>query len=136
MRNHHRMRGERGSVQAWWPLLVAGLLAAGCAVPGPIPAGASPAGTYRGSLVGNTFDGPIVVELFRTADGRVHFTGRFTTELGDYHFRGEMVADDLRGKISLGLGTITGSLSPDGRRMEGVFRLAQNHGTWNAVLKE
>lgn len=123
--------------RGWLWAVVLGLLIAGCAAPGGfVPAGAQSAGVYRGGLVGNTFDGPIVVNLFRTAGAELLFTGRFTTENGDYHFRGTVAEGELQGKISLGLGSITGRLSPDGRRMEGVFRLAQNHGSWSAVRSE
>jgi hypothetical protein len=120
--------------RGWLWAVVGGLLIAGCgATGGFIPAGAQPAGVFRGGLVGNAFEGPIVIHLYQTSGAGLLFTGRFTTANGDYHFRGTVAAGEIQGKISLGLGAITGRLSPDGRRMEGVFRLAQNHGSWSAV---
>jgi hypothetical protein len=114
-----------------WVLLV-GL--AGCAASSHIPASATRLGSYRGGLVGNVFEGPITVELVQAADGQILFAGRFATPDGDYHFRGKVTGEEMQGEISLGFGTITGRLSADRRRMAGGFRLAQNHGTWSALL--
>jgi hypothetical protein len=117
-------------------LLCLGFFLAGCAA-GFIPKDSMPAGVYRGILKGNVYDGPIRVELFQTPDGQTLFTGQFVDTIHDgvYRFRGTVTGNSLEGNISLGFGTISGELSEDGTRMSGVFRLAQNHGTWSAVLQ-
>jgi hypothetical protein len=117
-------------------LLCMGFLLAGCAA-GFIPKGSQPAGVYRGILKGNVYDGPIRVELFQTPDGETIFTGQFVDTIhdGEYYFRGTVTGNFMEGDISLGFGTITGELSENRTRMSGVFRLAQNHGTWSAGLQ-
>jgi hypothetical protein len=116
--------------------LCLGLTLAGCAAV-PIPKDSKPLGVYKGILRGNVYDGPIRVELFLTPDGKTIFTGQFVNTLydGEYHFRGTVTGNSMDGDISLGFGTITGELSQDGTRMSGVFKLAQNHGTWSADLQ-
>ena len=117
-------------------LLACGVLA-GCAATGGIPEGARPVGVYHGVLQGNVYDGPIEVELFEARSGETLFRGRFFDPVGSgwYHFRGTVDGKTLEGRISLGFGTIEGELSDDRREMTGTFRLAQNHGRWNAMLK-
>jgi len=117
-------------------LLCLGLLLAGCAA-GFIPKDSKPAGVYTGILKGNVYEGPIRVELFQTPDGQTLFTGQFADTIHDgvHRFRGTVSGNVMEGDISLGFGTISGELSEDGTRMSGVFRLAQNHGTWSAVLQ-
>jgi len=117
-------------------LLCLGLLLAGCAA-GFIPKDSKPAGVYTGILKGNVYEGPIRVELFQTPDGQTLFTGQFADTIHDgvHRFRGTVTGNVMEGDISLGFGTISGELSEDGTRMSGVFRLAQNHGTWSAVLQ-
>jgi hypothetical protein len=113
-----------------------GITLAGCAAVS-IPKDSKPLGVYKGVLRGNVYDGPIWVELFQTPDGKTIFTGRFVNTLydGEYYFRGTVTDHSMEGDISLGFGTIAGELSQDGTRMSGVFRLAQNHGTWSAGLQ-
>jgi len=113
-----------------------GFLLAGCATDF-IPKDSKPAGVYTGTLRGNVYDGPIRVELFQTPDGKTIFTGRYVDTIhdGEYHFRGTVTGNSMEGDISLGFGTIAGELSEDRTRMSGVFRLAQNHGTWSAGLQ-
>ena len=121
----------------FWILTVClGVILAGCAA-GFIPKDSRPAGLYKGILKGNVYDGPIRVELFQTPDGKTIFTGRYVDTIhdGEYHFRGTVTGNSMEGEISLGFGTITGELSEDRTRMSGVFRLAQNHGTWSAGLQ-
>lgn len=113
-----------------------GFILAGCAA-GFIPKDSKPAGVYKGILKGNVYDGPIRVELFETPDGETVFTGHFVDTIhdGEHRFRGTVTGNSMEGAISLGFGTITGELSEDRTRMSGVFRLAQNHGTWSAGLQ-
>lgn len=113
-----------------------GFFLAGCAA-GFIPKDSIPVGVYKGILRGNVYDGPIRVELFQTPEGKTIFTGRFVDTIhdGEYHFRGTVTGNSMEGDISLGFGTITGELSEDRSWMSGVFRLAQNHGTWSAGLQ-
>ena len=117
--------------------LLACALLAGCAVTGGIPEGARPIGVYHGVLQGNVYDGPIEVELFETRSGDTLFRGRFFDPVGSgwYYFRGSVEGKTLEGKISLGLGTIEGELADGRRSMSGIFRLAQNHGSWSAMLQ-
>lgn len=105
----------------------------GC-VAGSVPQGSQLLGTYTGILRGNVFDSPIQVELFQTPGEGTIFTGQFVNTVydGEYYFRGTVTGRLMEGKISLGLGTITGELSEDGTQMYGTFRLAQNHGSWMA----
>jgi hypothetical protein len=110
-------------------------IVAGCAATGGIPDGARAVGVYAGKLTGNVYDGPIEVELFETAAGETVFRGRFFDPVGSgwYYFRGTVEGKTLDGTISLGFGTIAGELAGNRQEMNGTFRLAQNHGSWQAV---
>lgn len=112
------------------------VMLASCAA-GTVPQGSQSLGTYKGILRGNVFDGPIQVQLFQTPDGETIFTGQFVHTIydGEYYFRGTVTGRLMAGRISLGLGTISGELSEDRTQMSGTFRLAQNHGTWKASLQ-
>ena len=122
----------------WRALLVLACgIVAGCAFTGGVPDGARPVGVYAGMLTGNVYDGPIEIELFETFAGETLFRGRFFDPIGSgwYYFRGSIEGKTMEGKISLVFGTIRGELSDDRREMQGTFRLAQNHGNWQAGLQ-
>jgi len=113
-----------------------GVMLTSC-VAGSVPQGSQSLGTYKGILRGNVFDGPLQVQLFQTPEGETIFTGQFVNTIygGEYYFRGTVTGRLMDGKISLGLGTMSGELSEDKTQMSGTFRLAQNHGSWMASLQ-
>jgi len=101
-----------------------------------VPEGSVLVGVYEGTFNRAFNEGSVEVKLYRSPDGGKPVFGNLGEEGSYLNFRGEMKADELKGKILLPLeGAISGKLSSDGKALNGTYKFTLppfDHGTWQA----
>ena len=112
----------------------------GCASSEYIPKGSAKTATFEGNFSGTRFTGPCRIDLFELSDGTQRFEGNLTGEESFSVFlRGTVAGNRLEGQLQAPAnGSISGSLSPDGKQISGNYTLTSpstDNGTWKAVKK-
>lgn len=122
-------------------LILGAVTLIGCASSDFIPQGSTKIGTLEGSFFGTRFNGSCKIDLFELQDGTQRFEGNFSSEMMAVvvFLEGTVAGNQLNGQMRAPAdGNITGSLSPDGSKINGNYTITSpstDNGTWQATRK-